>query len=472
MPTPESRLTDKASLEELLKPFGQTHLLRFWDELKESQRDALATQIQGVDWQQLDSLTHQSEEAVSLAEKAIRAEVPSAITLDDFRDADSYDRAYALGEEALRSGKVAFILVAGGQGSRLGFDHPKGMYPIGPVSNRTLYQMIIEQVHARASQFATRIPIYVMTSPPTHLESESFLTKNNWFGFPAEDIRLFCQGVMPAVDSKTGKALLAERDRLFVNPDGHGGTLAALAGSGSLTDMERRRIEYIFYGQVDNPLLQVCHPALIGYHIAHESEMTSQVVRKQSPLQKVGNVVSVDGVVQIIEYSDLPEEVARQTNEDGSLKLWAGSIAVHIFDRQFLARASETAEGLPFHRAHKKVPFVDENGLSVEPEANNAIKFERFIFDLLPDAKNAIVCEVDAAEGFAAVKNAPPAQTETPDWVKQAISNLHRGWLEGVGAKVSEEATVEISPFFAVEPNELKGKVSENDEFSGASFLQ
>ena len=463
---------DKSDLENLLAPFGQQHLLQFWNELDEAGQQSLAGQIEGVDWSLLEKLATGNDKVDSWSELAERAEVPPAITLEDFRDPDSSRKAYSAGAKALGDGKVAFVLVAGGQGSRLGFDNPKGMYPIGPVSQRSLYQMIIEHVHARAQQFGATIPIYIMTSPPTHAASEKFLTENNWFGYPTEDIRLFCQGVMPAVDAETGKAMLAEKGKLFVSPDGHGGTLGGLDRSGCLADMKSRRIEHLFYGQVDNPLLQVCDPALVGYHILHKSEMTSQVVRKESPLQKVGNVVSVDGVVQIIEYSDLPESCARKTNEDGSLKLWAGSIAVHVFDRGFLQSVSDSADGLPFHRAHKKVAFVDSDGNQVQPESNNAIKFERFIFDLLPSAKNAIVCEVDAREGFAAVKNAPPADTETPDWVRAAISNLHRSWVQQAGGTVAENAVVEINPLFAVESKLLTGKLDLSQEYSEKVYLQ
>ncbi len=403
-----SSVVDKSALIELLAPVEQTHLLQFWDELSGEQQSSLAAQIEAIDWGQLQKLFRDESKIAGWAALAERADIPPAITAADFRDPDSYEKVYELGAQSLRDGKVGFILVAGGQGSRLGFDHPKGMYPIGPVSDRTLYQMMIEQVHARAKQFETTIPVYVMSSPPTHAASEAFLTENNWFGYPVDDIRLFCQGVMAAVDYQSGRALLANKGGIFVSPDGHGGTLGALAKSGCLADMESRGVEHVFYGQIDNPLLQICNPALIGYHILHQSEMTSQVVRKRNALQKVGNVVSVDGVVQIIEYSDLPEEFAKQTNGDGSLKLWAGSIAVHVFDRKFLKVVCDSADGLPFHRAHKKVAFVNESGVKVHPESNNAIKFERFIFDLLPKAKNAIVCEVEAEEGFAAVKNAPP----------------------------------------------------------------
>jgi UDP-N-acetylglucosamine/UDP-N-acetylgalactosamine diphosphorylase len=322
---------NRTELEARLAPCGQTHLAGFWDELDEAGRKNLANQIKSIDFSQLAELLRGDDAQYSWEDLAARAELPPALGLDEFHHGPQYQQAVETGSQALRDGEVAMILVAGGQGSRLGFNHPKGMYEIGPLSHRSLYQMIIEHLSARAKEFQSRIPLYIMTSPPTHAESESFLCGHEFFGFDPRDVQLFCQGVMPAVDLE-GKLLLEDKDCLFVSPDGHGGTLAALARNGCLADMQARGIKTVFYGQVDNPLVQVCDPALIGYHLLRKSEMTTQVIRKNDPLQKVGNVVSVDGRVRIIEYSDLPEEYARQTNPDGSLKLWAGSIAVHVFD--------------------------------------------------------------------------------------------------------------------------------------------
>ena len=410
-----------------------------------NRKPQLAASLAKIDFQQLSNLFKKSFSESSWADLAARATVPPAKTLADFAAGESYSKARAAGEELLRGGKVATVIVAGGQGSRLGFDHPKGMYPIGPLSDRTLFQIFFENIKARGAEFGATIPLYIMTSPPTHVETIEFLTANDWFGIPEKDVRVFCQGTMPAVD-EDGKLLLQTKGEIFQSPDGHGGTLKALEVSGCLEDMKSRGIEHLFYAQIDNPLVQICHPALLGYHALANSEMTTQVVRKVEPLQKVGNVVEVDGVVQIIEYSDLPEEHARLTNDDGSLKLWAGNIAVHIFSVDFLNRSLADADSLPFHRAHKKVPFVDANGEMVKPESPNAFKFEKFIFDLLPLAKNAIVCEVDPAEGFCAVKNAPPAPSETPQHVKDAIVSLHKSWLESAGAKVADGVKVEISP--------------------------
>jgi UDP-N-acetylglucosamine/UDP-N-acetylgalactosamine diphosphorylase len=449
------------SLETLtsqLKPYGQTHVLQFWEELEPSQQAELAAQIEGFDLQQLQALYQSKDTQSHWGELAAKSTVPPAITLADFADEASFEAAYQTGAQLIGDGKVGMIIVAGGQGSRLGFDHPKGMYPIGPISGNSLFQIFIEKVIARAKQFGSTIPLYIMTSPPTHQETIEYLTKENFFGFNPDDVMIFCQGVMPAVD-EDGKLLLQEKGKIFVSPDGHGGALLALEKSGAIADMKKRGVEHNFYGQIDNPLVQVCDPALLGYHAKSGSEMTSQVVRKTHPTQKVGNVVTADGQVQVIEYSDLPEEHAKQTNEDGSLRLWAGSIAVHIFKTEFFDRMAQTAGSLPFHRAHKKVAFVDADGAPHKPQQNNAVKFEKFIFDLLPSAKNAIICEVDPADGFNAVKNAPPADAETPDHVKAAISDLHTRWFKECGVDVADDATIEISPLFAPDAKALKAKI-------------
>ena len=445
-------------LQQHLESHGQSHVLQHWDELDAEQQAALSKSLSDIDFDQLATLFNKSSADSGWAELAAAAKAPPAKTLDDFADTESYAAARQKGLEILRDGNVAMIVVAGGQGSRLGFDHPKGMFPIGPLSNKTLFQIFFESIKARGAESGTTIPLYIMTSPPTHDETIEFLTANKWFGIDESDVRVFCQGTMPAVDGD-GKLLLEAKDRIFRSPDGHGGTLRALEVGGCLEDMKQRGIEHLFYAQIDNPLVQVCNPALIGYHALAGSEMTTQVVRKVEPLQKVGNVVEVDGLVQIIEYSDLPEEYAKQTNEDGSLKIWAGNIAVHIFSVDFLNRSLANADSLPFHRAHKKVPFIDGDGNLVAPEKPNAFKFEKFIFDLLPLAKNAIVCEVDPAEGFCAVKNAPPAPSETPQHVKDAIVALHRSWLESAGANVAEDVKVEISPMFATDREALAAKI-------------
>jgi UDP-N-acetylglucosamine/UDP-N-acetylgalactosamine diphosphorylase len=333
------------------------------------------------------------------------------------------------------------------------------MFPIGPVSGKSLFQIHFEKICAVARRYGVRIPLYLMTSPETHEETLAYLRGREYFGFPADDLCVFCQGTMPALDARTGKVLLAGRHHVALSPDGHGGTLAALARSGAMADAGRRGIRHLFYFQVDNPLVHVCDPEFLGYHLLSGSEFSSQVVRKQEPTEKVGNVVQADGRLYVIEYSDLPDDVAARRAADGSLTIWAGSIAVHAMELSFLERMVHAAGGLPFHRASKKVPCLDDQGNPLEPAEPNAVKFERFIFDLMPSAQRAIVVEVDPAKHFAPLKNASGEPRDTPESVKAQMAALHREWLRCAGFDVAGDVPVEISPLFALDADELGARM-------------
>jgi len=264
---------------------------------------------------------------------------------------------------------------------------------------------------------------------------------------------------MPAVDARTGKLLLARQDRLALSPDGHGGMLRALESSGALDDLGARGIKSLFYLQVDNPLVEICSPEFIGYHLLSKSELSSQVVAKRTPGDRVGNVIQIDGRLWVVEYSDLPDEVAQRRRPDGSLEIWAGSIAVHVMDVAFLRRMIGTADALPFHVANKKVACVEPSGQRVEPDTPNAVKFERFIFDLLPLAANATIMEIDRARCFAPLKNGSGAAEDTPELAKAQMVRLATEWLHQAGATVFAGVGVEISPLFALDAAELKEKI-------------
>ncbi|MEQ8785707.1 MAG: UDPGP type 1 family protein [Pirellulaceae bacterium] len=462
---------NKESLLARLEPFGQQPLLRFWDELDEGRRTRLAAQIEDLDLPLVRRLFSGGDTGPDWSELAARAAPPRAVRLDGSGSPHSRDDARRRGEQALRAGQVGMVLVAGGQGSRLGFEHPKGMFPIGPVSNRTLFQVLIDLLLAVRERYQAAIPLYIMTSPATHDETVEYLGRHDRFGLPEEDVRYFCQGVMPAVDDASGEILLAERGSLALSPDGHGGMLAALGKSGCLDDLRRRGIERLFYGQIDNPLIQLCDPEMLGYHLLAESELTTHVVAKIDPLERVGNVVTLDGQLRIIEYSDLPESAARRTDAHGHLELWAGNLAVHIFDVAFLERMLGREDALPFHRAHKKAPHVDQQGNLVEPETPNAVKFERFIFDLLPMAANALAVEGAKQEAFAPVKNADGAPSDTPASAKQLMIDQHTRWLRAAGAEVDDGVPVEINPRFALDPGELADKLPHGRRISQPTYF-
>ena len=443
-----------------LEAFGQESLLAFWDELSEEEQAGLAAQVRGSDLHDLEAMFESSATQERLTELAQRAEPPAAVRIDSNDPPYAGRGAEQVGEQALAAGKVGIALVAGGQGSRLGFDHPKGMYPIGPISHASLFEILFAKIDAIGERFGRGIPLFLMTSPATHQETLDYLETNRRFGLVEEDVTVFCQGTLPAVDACTGKLLLSERDSLFLSPDGHGGMLAALERCRALESMQQRGLEYLFYFQVDNPLATVCDPRLIGCHLLAESEYTLQVIAKKSPEDRVGNVVRLDGMTRVIEYSDLPAEVAQQRNDDGSLKLWAGSIAVHIFDIAFLCRMAKSQDVLPIHLARKKVPFLDPSGRRINPDEPNAIKYERFIFDLLPHAKRALSVEVDPALAFAPLKNASGAATDTVEHVCCQMMDVHRRMLREAGIKVDDGCRVEISPRFAMTVEQLRQKIA------------
>jgi len=463
-----------------LKTYNQEHLLTFWSDLNESERQTLSAQIESLDFAQIAELYERRNEPVESLTLATND--PPAYKFSTVTDSTPCKapkpitprEAAEAGTEALRRGKVACALVAGGQGTRLGFPHPKGMYPIGPVSNATLFQIHFEKVLAISRRYGNRVPYCVMTSPATHAETVHFLKEQHYFGLSADDVFVFCQGTMPAVSMNDGKVLLDSKGSIALSPDGHGGMLAAMAkGTPSVLEQLRQRgIDYLCYNQVDNPLVRIGSPEFLGYHLCSGSELTSQVIRKQSANDKVGNIVEVDGRLFVIEYSDLPESVGKQANPDGSLKIWAGSIAVHVFNVELLERISRRAKSLPFHYARKKVPYVDvKSGERIEPSTENAIKFEKFIFDLLPSAKNAVVVEVDPPNHYAPLKNALGSPAFSPEMVRRDISAMHTSWLRQAGAIVPGGTPIEISPLYADSPEAAAERIEQGRTFEQPTYL-
>ncbi|WP_372716646.1 UTP--glucose-1-phosphate uridylyltransferase [Novipirellula sp.] len=460
------------SLKSQLAKYSQEHVLEYWEELSDEERQNLAAQIEDVDFETIATLVAGKDEKIDFETLAANAETPPSVRADGSGAKWSVDEARQRGEAALRAGEVGAILVAGGQGTRLGFDQPKGMFPVGPISNRTLFQIFADRLLAIGQKYGVAIPFYIMTSDATDAETRAYFQENNYLGMSPDDVRIFRQGTMPAVDAKTGKLLMASKSSLALSPDGHGGTVRALDRNGCLDDAKKRGVKCLSYFQVDNPLVNVCEPTLIGHHLLSGSEMTTQVIRKRYAMEKVGNIALAGGKVQVIEYSDLPQKAAEATDADGQLKLWAGSIGVHVIDVDFLCRASESTSSLPFHRAQKKVPYLDANQNVVTPSEPNAVKFEKFIFDLLPSAKNAFVVEVLPSEGFAPVKNADGAENDTPKLAREAIVAQHRRWLEAAGASVAEGVNVEINPRFSLTPEELATKIPANLQIDADRYFE
>jgi len=451
------------TLRQALERFQQQHLLDDWSRLTDSERQNLLQQIETLNLPLVQQLYRKSQEDHTRIDLSRMEPVP--ITPADHNASD----AIAAGSEAITRGEVAALVVAGGQGTRLRCDQPKGMFEIGPVSNCTLFEIHAEKILARSRRHGGRIPYLVMTSPATEAETKSFVAEKRYFGLPVEDVIFFCQGTMPAVDAANGRILQEAPGKLALSPNGHGGALPALRDHGLLDELRRRGVRHIYYFQVDNPLTKIADPLFVGQHILARSEVSSKVVPKLSPQDRVGNFVLVDGRCSMIEYINLPKELAEARDVDGRLRIRAANPAIHIFDLEFLRRMAEEKTALPYHIARKCVKHWDGKQV-VEPKSENALKFEMFIFDLLPRADRWLLVETTHREEFAPLKNMQGP--DSPETVKAAMCNQARDWLAHAGIHVEprDDWPLEICPLFALDADEFAARVPAGEKVAGPRY--
>lgn len=445
-----------------LRQYGQDHLLAHWQQLGDSDRETLLADIEQVNLPALEALVKtyvRGSQAFPLPKDIQPA--PFYPLQPGIDLVGKYADAVKRGISLIRRNKVAAFTVAGGQGTRLGFDGPKGAFPISPVRDKPLFRLFAEFILGTNRRYGSDLSWYIMTSPQNDAQTRKFFSDNDYFGLKADRVRFFQQGVMPAFDPD-GRILLSDKHRIAFSPDGHGGSLLALRRSGALAEMAQAGIEFISYIQVDNPLVRLIDPLFIGLHEMTGSQMSSKAIPKVDDLERVGNFVVGDGRLQVIEYSDLPEELAHRRDEAGKRMFDAGSIAIHVLSRSFVEQltADEARFALPWHRAIKKVPFVDERGARVEPTEPNAVKLESFVFDAIPFANNPLILQTSRAEEFSPVKNATgvdSAETARRDMNRRAAS-----WLDAAGFDVPRtgdgepDGLFEISPVLALDSGHLR----------------
>lgn len=453
---------------------GQGHVFRFWDELDEARRDALLEQCEMIDLDLMERLA--AEHVRGEAAKSRRVIRPAPVVPVPATDEQKKREAEArtAGIELLKKGKVAAFLVAGGQATRLGYDRPKGAYPVTPVKNKTLFQLHAEKIIAASRRYGRPVPWYIMTSIVNHKQTTDFFEEHAFFGVPKEDVLFFSQDMIPAVD-RDGRFLLEEKDKIFMNPNGHGGSLLALKKSGALDDMKKRGIEEIFYFQVDNVLVKICDPVFIGLHHLAKAEMSTKVVSKAHPEEKVGIIGVIDGKPGVVEYSDLTKEQMNERNADGSLKYDGGNIAVHMLRVDFVERMNRGGLQLPYHKAVKHVDAIDEKGRPIPKDAKNGVKFETFVFDALGKAKNPVTMQVKREEDFSPVKNAEGE--DSPETARKHLVEQWGRWLTAAGVELPRGRdgvspwAVEISPLTALDQEELAAKVKAGFSFSWQLYI-
>ncbi|MBN1124991.1 MAG: UDPGP type 1 family protein [Sedimentisphaerales bacterium] len=448
-----------------LEKINQGHLLRFWDELNDTQKTDLLRQVDRLETELIPKWI----ETYVMGEGII--EIPHDFEPAPFYPAqtppeqmEEYNRAHALGEQLLREGKVAGFVVAGGQGTRLGFDGPKGNFPISPIKKKTLFQIFAEILLAARERFQAEIPWYVMTSPLNNAQTIEIFEANQYYGLPKEDVLIFQQGTNPNFDFE-GRIFLSDKHTIAKSPDGHGGSLKALYASGAISDMRDRGIEQISYWQVDNPLIHLMDPLFIGLHAQAGAGMSSKTLKKSGPLEKVGNFCLVDGRVTVIEYSDLPDEQSHRTNPDGSLVFELGSIAIHMISVAFVEKLNQHGFALPVHKAIKKIPYLNGEANFIEPDKPNGVKLETFVFDALPMSKKSIILETIRNQEFAPVKNA--TGTDSAEATYQMMIDRAADWLQRAGIALPRtkdgkpDCIIEIAPSFALYPEDVKNKIDQ-----------
>jgi len=453
----------------MLEQYGQGHVLTFWNRLNAAQQASLLNQIEALDFK-----------TIARIQKLLQAGGATAVAMENPQPApvvslkpDQVVVPRSIGEKALKAGQVGVILVAGGQGTRLGYDGPKGTYRLAPLSQASLFEIHARKILALEQHYKARIPFYIMTSEGNDADTRAFFDSNRYFGLNPERVKFFIQGTLPAFFSD-GRMVLEAPDKLFAAPDGHGGILAALERRGMLADMKARKLTTLFYFQVDNPLVDIADPVFIGLHLQRKADMSLKVCAKRDAGEGLGVTVICGGRCSVVEYIELTEEQKNARNPDGELALKFGSVAIHIFSLDFLVR--ETSAGLPLHQAHKKVAVCDENGVTIKPEKPNAYKFEKFIFDALPDATEALILEFLRQDEFAPVKNAEG--NDSPASSRSAMIEKFASWFSACGVKVPRDAggqvavKIEVDPLYAHNAETLALRLPKGFEIRGDVFLR
>ena len=412
--------------EEIRRRFaeaGQAHVFRFWEDLDEDGRLRLLESARGIDLGRVADLS--SGRALAspnpVPEPLGKEFVGRAHLLHE--DRRRREAAAEAGIAMIARCKVAFVTVAGGQGTRLGFHRPKGLFPIGP-GRKTLLDYHAEAVEAVSRIAGRPLPWVLLVSPPTLGETEDWLNTRGLPGIERASVRLACQETLPALDDD-GRLLLAAADRIAVSPDGHGGTFRALRTSGALSWLLNLGVEEVSYFQVDNPLVPPGDALFLGLHSLAGGQMSSKVFPKLDPAEKVGVVARLNGRPGVIEYSELSPELAARRNPDGTLAFGHANMAAHVLSLPFMAAVA--FRGLPVHRVRKVVPYLDAEGRRVVPAEPNAWKFETFLFDALAMAVRGVVMEVDRDEEFAPVKNA--GGSDSPETARELLRKAGR-WVE------------------------------------------
>lgn len=381
--------------KEKLAKYGQTHVLKYYDELSAGEQEALLEQIEATDMSILEACKHKED----LAKKGTITPL-AAMQLDEIEA--NREKFTAAGVEAIRAGKVGAVLLAGGMGTRLGSDNPKGMYNVGITRDLYIFECLINNLMDVVKQCGAWVPLFVMTSDKNHDATVTFLQEHDYFGYRSEDIYFFKQEMAAATDYE-GKIYLEEKHKLSTSPNGNGGWFISMERNGLLEVVHERGIQWLNVFSVDNVLQRIADPCFVGATIEKNCVVGSKVVRKSAPDEKVGVMCLEDGKPSIVEYYELTEEMMNAKDEKGDPAYNFGVILNYLFKVENLEQMMEN--NMPLHIVEKKIPYLDEKGELVKPEEPNGYKFESLVLDMIHQLDSCLPFEVVRSKEFAPIKN-------------------------------------------------------------------
>jgi UDP-N-acetylglucosamine/UDP-N-acetylgalactosamine diphosphorylase len=383
-----------------LKKYGQEHILNNYEKLTDDKKEKLLDQILRIDFEQISDLYESTKKEISFANDKIEP--------IDFIDkygisGEELSKYNELGDNAIAAGKYSVVTMAGGQGTRLGHKGPKGTFMMDLNPKKSIFEILADSLKINNEKYNVTIPWYIMTSRENNDQTENFFKSNNYFGYDSSAIMFFKQGELPMC-SENGKLLVDETGLIKEAADGHGGIFESMSRNGVIDDMKSRGVEWAFIGPVDNILVKMVDPTLLGVALSKNVLAAGKSVVKANPSEKVGVFCKRNGKPGVVEYTEITPDLAKATDENGNLIFAESHINCNLFNVKAIEEVS--IKKLPYHVAHKKAKYIDENGNLVEPEKPNAFKFESFIFDAFDMLQDMAILRVKREEEFAPVKNA------------------------------------------------------------------
>ena len=393
-------MKDLEKAKDILNEYNQEHIIKLLEKLDEEKQSELAEQILKIDFHQIYELYENTKKEIEFKEKKIEP----IDYLDKAKLSEEQEKKFNnIGSEIIRKGEYAVVTMAGGQGTRLGHPGPKGTFKLDVYGKgKYLFEILTENLKEANKLYNTTIPWYIMTSKENNDITQEFLEKNNYFGYDKNYVTLFAQGELPLVDTE-GRLLVGKDMKIKEASDGNGGVFSSLRTTGALADMKQRNIKWIFIGGVDNAILKMADVTLLGMAEDKKVQIASKSVVKANPHEKVGVFCRCNGTPKVIEYSELPEKMAEETDNNGELKYGESHIMCNLFTIDAIEKVSK--ETLMYHSAFKKNSYIDEDGKEVIPEEPNSYKFEAFIFDAFEFFDDIAILRGKREDDFAPVKN-------------------------------------------------------------------